>query len=136
MLISPAYAQAAAPAGAGLESLLPLVLIFVVFYFLLIRPQQRKMKKHKEMLGAIRRGDKVVTGGGIVGTVTKVNDEREVTVEIAKDIKVKVHRELISTVMAKTEPVKGEGKAKQAANEDSAGRGAPSLLGKIFGNKS
>lgn len=107
MLISPAYAQAAAPAGGGgdlFAQLMPLLLIFVVFYFLLIRPQQKKMKVHKEMLGALRRGDKVVTGGGIIGTITKVKSDNEVQVEIADGVKVLVARETISTVMAKTEP--------------------------------
>ena len=85
MFISPAYAQDAGGGGlGGIEALLPLVLIFVVFYFLLIRPQQKKMKQHKEMLGAIRRGDKVVTGGGIIGAVTKVANDGELTVEIAE----------------------------------------------------
>ena len=75
MLISPAYAQAGgAPAGFDLISLMPLVLIFVVFYFLLIRPQQKKMKTHRDMIGALKRGDKVLTGGGIIGTVVKVED--------------------------------------------------------------
>ena len=80
MLISPAYAQAAgAPGAFDMMSLLPLVLIFIVFYFLLIRPQQKKMKVHREMLGALRRGDKVVTNGGIVGLVTKVIEkERQI----------------------------------------------------------
>jgi len=131
MLISPAYAQAAGAGGGGLEAMLPLILIFVVFYFLLIRPQQKKMKQHKEMLGTIRRGDKVVTGGGIVGSVTKVNDDNELTVEIAKDVKVKVRRELVSTVLAKTEPVKGGAKAAEASND--AGGQSPGLLGKLFG---
>ena len=94
MFISEAFAQTAGGAGAGgaFQAFLPLILIFVVFYFLLIRPQQKKMKQHREMLDAIRRGDKVVTGGGIMGTVTKVDSDTEVTVEIAKDVKVKVQR--------------------------------------------
>ena len=75
MLISPAYAQAAG-GGAGFDimSLLPLVLIFVVFYFLLIRPQQKKAKEHREMLSKIRRKDKIVTNGGLMGTVSKVGE--------------------------------------------------------------
>lgn len=130
MFVSTAYAQAAGggAGGGGFEALLPLILIFVVFYFLLIRPQQKKMKQHREMLGAVRRGDRIVTGGGIIGSVTKVDNDHEVTVEIAKDIKVKVRRDLISTVMSKTEPAGAA--APQAANED---RPQGGLLGKLFG---
>jgi preprotein translocase subunit YajC len=129
MFISTAYAQAAggAAGGSSMQALLPLVLIFVVFYFLLIRPQQKKMKQHREMLGAIRRGDKVVTGGGIIGTVAKVDNENELTVEIAKDVKVKVNRELISAVLSKTEPQAGQAKP---ANEDKPQGG---LLGRLLG---
>ena len=109
MFVSPAYAQAVGGAGGGgFEAFLPLILIFIVFYFLLIRPQQKKMKAHKAMLGAIRRGDKVVTGGGIFGTVTKVLDDDDVTVEIADGVKVRVQRSLVSAVMSKTEPVSGD----------------------------
>jgi len=102
MFISPAYAQSAGGGFGGMESLLPLVLIFVVFYFLLIRPQQKKQKTHREMLEALRRGDRVVTAGGIVGTITKAS-ETELTVEISEGIKVKVMRGMISDVLAKTE---------------------------------
>ena len=102
MLISPAYAQSLGGSGA-LESLLPLVLIFVVFYFLLIRPQQKKQKQHREMLQALRRGDRVVTAGGIIGQITKVNSETELTLEIAESVRVKVARGMISDILAKTE---------------------------------
>jgi preprotein translocase subunit YajC len=106
MLISPAYAQAAgAPGAFDMMSLLPLVLIFVVFYFLLIRPQQKKMKQHREMLGALRRGDKVVTNGGIVGTITKVLNGDELQVEIADGVRVKVMRGMIASVVTRSEPV-------------------------------
>ena len=135
MLISPAYAQDAGAGGfGGIEALLPLVLIFVVFYFLLIRPQQKKMKQHKEMLGAIRRGDKVVTGGGIVGAVTKVVDDNEVTVEIADGVKVRVHRELISSVISKTEPVKDDKKSEGSGDSGESGA-KPGILGSLFGGK-
>ena len=129
MFISTAYAQAAggAAGGSSMQALLPLILIFVVFYFLLIRPQQKKMKQHREMLGAIRRGDKIVTGGGIIGTVSKVDSDNELTVEIAKDVKVKVNRELISAVLSKTEPQAAQA---QPANEDKPQGG---LLGKLLG---
>jgi preprotein translocase subunit YajC len=108
MLVSPAFAQSAAPAagiGAGLESFLPLVLIFVVFYFLMIRPQQKRMKQHKEMLSQLRRGDRVVTSGGIVGTVSKVLSDTEVLVEIAEGVRVRVMRQTIQDIVSKTEPV-------------------------------
>ncbi len=111
MWISPAFAQAAgAPSASSLTSFIPLVLIFVVFYFLLIRPQQKKVKEHKAMLEAVRRGDRVVTNGGIVGLVTKV-DERELTLEIADNVRVKAMRDMIASVISKTEPVAAEAKA-------------------------
>ncbi len=124
-LIAPAYAQAAA-AGAdeGFMAFLPLILIFVVFYFLLIRPQQKKMKQQREMIQAIRRGDRVVTAGGIVGLVTKVTNDQEVVVEIADNVRVKVIRDTIATVLAKTEPVAssgGKGKDEPDASSPDAG---------------
>jgi len=118
MFISPAYAQAAGAAAEApnpLISLLPLVLIFVVFYFLLIRPQQKRMKEHKAMLEAIRRGDRVVTGGGIIGTVVKVGPEDELSVEIAEGVRVKVVRGTVTSVLAKTEPAK-PGKVEEPAD--------------------
>lgn len=112
MLISPAYAQAAGATQSGLfESIMPLVLIFGVFYFLLIRPQQKKQKAHKASLNAIRRGDRIVTGGGILGTVVKVLSEGELKVEIADGVKVRVDRGMVSAVIAKPE-------AADKANDD------------------
>ncbi|MBX9634868.1 MAG: preprotein translocase subunit YajC [Magnetospirillum sp.] len=111
MLVSPAFAQAAGSAGGiagGIESFLPLVLIFVVFYFLMIRPQQKKMKAHKEMMGQLRRGDRVLTSGGILGTINKVVDDKEVVVEIAEGVRVRVLRGTIQDIISKTEPVAGE----------------------------
>jgi preprotein translocase subunit YajC len=101
MLISPAYAQAGDPTG-GLMSLLPLILIFIVFYFILIRPQQRKAKEHREMLAALQRGDRVVTGGGVLGTVIRVTPESdEVIVEISKNpqLRVTVVKNTIQSVL-------------------------------------
>ena len=121
MFISPAYAQAGGFGGGGFEAFLPLILIFVVFYFLLIRPQQKKAKMHREMLGAIRRGDKVVTNGGIVGTVTKVVDEAELMVEIADGIRVRVQRGMIASVRSKSEPVKETKKPGSGAGESQEG---------------
>jgi len=118
MFIPPAYAQASGGAGGvGLEAFLPLVLIFVVFYFLLIRPQHKKMKDHKALLGSIRRGDTVVTGGGIMGTVTKVINDDEITVEISDGFEVRVQRALVSTVVSKTASVSGN-KSNKAQNSD------------------
>jgi preprotein translocase subunit YajC len=107
MLISAAYAQdAAGPLGslAGIGQFLPLVLIFVVFYFLLIRPQQQKQKEMKRMLAELKRGDRVVTGGGIIGTITRPPkpEDREIEVEIAANTRVIVLRETISTVIKPT----------------------------------
>ncbi len=105
MLISPAYAQNAGGAG-GFEFgfLLPMVLIFGVFYMLLIRPQQKKAKQHRELLEALRRGDRIITNGGIIGLIIKVVDANELIVEIAQGVRVRVARAMVSTVMAKTEP--------------------------------
>ena len=118
MFISPAYAQGAGGGAGTFEALLPLILIFAVFYFLLIRPQQKKMKQHKEMLGMMRRGDRVVTGGGIIGTITKVLNDNEVTVEIADGVKVRVQRGLLASVLSKTEPVKEDKKDKKSKKDD------------------
>jgi len=109
MLISPAFAQAAGQsATSSFVQFVPLLLIFVVFYFLLIRPQQKKMKEHKAMLDAVRRGDRIVTNGGIVGLVTKAPEGRELTVEIADNVRVQVMRDMIASVISKTEPVAAE----------------------------
>ena len=107
MFVSPAFAQAAgaAPsAGAAFAQFLPIILIFVIFYFLLIRPQQKKMKDHRAMVDALRRGDQVITSGGIVGKVSKVQEDGFVEVEIADGVKVKVVKHTISQVVNKTEP--------------------------------
>ncbi|MBT6305451.1 MAG: preprotein translocase subunit YajC [Rhodospirillaceae bacterium] len=105
MFISPAFAQGAGgPGGFDLMTLAPLVLIFVVFYFLLIRPQQKRAKEHKEMLLKIRRNDKIVTNGGLIGKVAKVNDDRdELELEIAENVRVKVRRGMIAEVVSKGE---------------------------------
>ncbi|MEL6587680.1 MAG: preprotein translocase subunit YajC [Pseudomonadota bacterium] len=105
MFASPAYAQAAAGgAGGAFASFIPLILIFAIMYFLLIRPQQKKVKEHKAMVEALRRGDQVITQGGIVGKVTKVKEDGEVEVEIADGVKVRVIQATIAQVVSKTEP--------------------------------
>ena len=90
-------------AGA-IGQFLPLILIFAIMYFLLIRPQQKKVKEHQAMVGARRRGDKVVTQGGMIAKVTKVKDDNEIEVEIAEGVKVNVVKSTIATVVSKTEP--------------------------------
>ncbi len=103
MLISPAYAQDAAGMLGSATQFLPLILIFGVFYFLLIRPQQQRQKEMKAMLSALKRGDRVVTGGGILATVQKVKDgSNEIEVELAPNLKVTVLRETITTVIKPT----------------------------------
>ncbi len=126
MLISPAYAQAAGgDGGSGMIQMLPLVLIFVVFYVLLIRPQQKKVKAHRSMVDALKRGARVVTGGGLVGTVTKVLGDNELQVEIAEGVRVKVMRNTIQEVVSKAEPAgKGGETRKKAANDGGAAAGA------------
>jgi len=105
MFVTPAFAQAAAPgAGGAIASFLPLILIFAIMYFLLIRPQQKKLKDHKAMVEALRRGDQVLTAGGIVGKVANVGADGVLEVEIAQGVKVKVMRHTITQVMSKTEP--------------------------------
>ncbi len=124
MFISPAFAQAGgdvAGAGAGIMQFLPLILIFVVFYFLLIRPQQKKMKQHKEMLAAIRRGDRIVTAGGIEGSVSKVVDDNVLLVDIAENVRVKVHKAMVSTVLSKPEAAPATGPAVEPANDATPG---------------
>ncbi len=105
MFATPAYAQAAGAGGGGaLIQFLPLILIFAIMYFLLIRPQQKKMKEHQAMVDALRRGDQVVTQGGLIGKVSKVKDAGEIEVEIADGVKVRVVRGTIAQVLSKTEP--------------------------------
>jgi len=109
MLVSPAFAQAAAaPAGGVLNSMLiPMILVFGIMWFFLIRPQQKKLKEDEAMRNALRRGDKVLTSGGIVGKVTKVKDDGEIEVEIAPNVKIHVVKGAVTNVMSKTEPAEG-----------------------------
>lgn len=89
--------------GGALTQFLPLVLIFAIMYFLLIRPQQKKMKDHRAMVAAVRRGDLIVTQGGMIGKIAKVNDQ-EVEVEVASGVKVRIVKHTIAEVRSKTEP--------------------------------
>ena len=113
MFISPAYAQAAGTPGANdfIGMILPLVMIMGVFYFLLIRPQQKKMKEQQDMISKINRGDTVVTSGGFIGKVSKVVDANELQVEIGENVKVRVLRTGIVDVRAKGEPIKDDASA-------------------------
>jgi preprotein translocase subunit YajC len=99
-LISDAFAQGGGEAGGSLFSLLPLVVIFVLFYFLLIRPQQKRAKQHKEMVAALAKGEEVVTNGGLLGKVTEV-DDNFISLEISNGLNVKVQRQAVSQVMPK-----------------------------------
>jgi preprotein translocase subunit YajC len=114
MFISPAFAQASPFGGligdgSMFTSLLPFILIFVIMYFLILRPQQKRVKQHQEMVKNVRRGDTVVTSGGLVGKVTKVVDDDQVEVEIADNVRVRQMRQMLTDVRAKGEPVKEEG---------------------------
>ncbi len=141
MFISQAWAQAAGGGSSDfLVQLFPLVLIFVVFYFLLIRPQQSKMKAQKEMLGGVKRGDRVVTGGGIIGLVTKVIGENELQVELAEGVRVRIIKQTITDILTRGESVRGakEGEEDEKPLLPQPAANAPerkSLLGSLFGGK-
>lgn len=131
MFITPAFAQASGAGDANnlLMSLLPFALIFIIMYFLIIRPQQKKAKEHAELVKNIRRGDTVITSSGLVGKVTKVVDDDQIEFEIADGVRVRQMRQMISIVRAKGEPAKGEStkgeSAKGVAKSDGAkGNGA------------
>jgi preprotein translocase subunit YajC len=108
MFITPAFAQGSPFGGDAslVTQLLPFVLIFVIMYFLILRPQQKRVKEHREMVKNVRRGDTVVTSGGLVGKVTKVIDDDQIEVEIADNVRVRQVRAMVSDVRAKGEPVK------------------------------
>jgi preprotein translocase subunit YajC len=108
MFITPAFAQAGSPFGGDsmLVSLLPFILIFVIMYFLILRPQQKRVKAHQEMVKNVRRGDTVVTSGGLIAKVTKVIDDDKIEIELADGVRVQQVRAMVSDVRAKGEPVK------------------------------
>jgi preprotein translocase subunit YajC len=116
MFITPAFAQGSLFGGAGgeggmLVSLLPFALIFVIMYFLILRPQQKRVKQHQEMVKNVRRGDTVITNGGLIGKVTKVIDDDQIEIEIADDVRIRQMRQMVTDVRAKGEPVKEEAAA-------------------------
>ncbi len=138
MLIAPAYAQAGGGGGGfDILSLMPLILIFAVFYFLLIRPQQKKMKQHKEMIAGLRRGDRIVTGGGIFGRVARVEGDGELIVEIAPEVRVKVRQATVAEITSRSEsgggqearPPKGKISADKSAEKKEATLDYYSMLG-------
>src|SRR3954468_17440547 len=140
MFISEAWAQGAGGGGSDfIVQLFPLVLIFIVFYFLLIRPQQAKVKQQREMLSGVKRGDRVVTGGGIIGLVTKVIGENELQVELAEGVRVRIIKQTITDILTRGESVGG---AKEGDEDEKpmlpqpAANAAPerkSLLASLFG---
>ena len=107
-MITPAYAQAISglPSTETLIQFVPFALVFVIMWFLLIRPQQRRAREHQDLIKGVRRGDTVVSSGGIVGRVTKVTEDPEIEVEIADGVRVRLVRSMISEVRSKGEPVK------------------------------
>jgi preprotein translocase subunit YajC len=120
MFVTPAFAQAAAAGGdtnSMLMSLLPFALIFVIMYFLILRPQQKKVKEHAELVKNIRRGDTIITTGGLVGKVTKVVDDDQIEFEVSDGVRVRQMRQMISGVRAKGEPAK-DSKDKDSKSKD------------------
>jgi preprotein translocase subunit YajC len=133
MFISEAYAQAAGGGGGGgggMMQILMIVLIFVVFYFLLIRPQQKRAKDHRLMVANVKRNDIVVTGGGIVGKVTKAGEGSEIEVEIAPEVKVKVERSTLMAVRPKGTPAAAAARPGDPANEP-----RQSVIKRLFGGR-
>jgi preprotein translocase subunit YajC len=111
-MISPAFAQTSGAGGTDIVGLLfPLVLVFGIFYLLVFRPQQKKMKEHQSMIDAVKRGDTVVTSGGIIGKVIRVGADGELRVEIADNVQVRIVKGSITDVRGKGEPVKEKAKA-------------------------
>jgi len=107
MFITPAFAQGllGGDSGGFIVQLLPFVLIFVVMWFLIFRPQQKRVKEHRDMVASLRRGDTIITSGGLVGKINKVVDDREIQVEIAEGVRVRVMRSMIAEVRTRGEPI-------------------------------
>ena len=107
--VSPAYAQTPSLLGGeGMSFLVPMVLVFVIMYFLILRPQQKRVKQHAEMVKNVRKGDTVITSGGLIGRVTKVVDDDQIEVEVAEGVRVRQMRSMVTDVRAKGEPVKDD----------------------------
>jgi len=120
ILAAAAIIQQGPPEASIIETMAPLLLIGVAFWFLILRPQNKKMKEHRETVNNMQRGDTVVTAGGIIGKVIKVKDGNEIEIEIAKDIKVKIVQSTISEVRSKNTPVKMDAKEKADKKETKA----------------
>ena len=131
MFISPAYAQTAGGGGAAdvLPQLMLMGAVFVVFYFLLIRPQQKKVKEHKAMIDALKRGDRVVTSGGLIGTIQRIVSDREAVLDVGDGVRVRIMRAMISEIMAKTEPLAADDKAEKAEKKTHEGPNYWQMLG-------
>ena len=124
LFISPAYAQASGGiGGGGYEMFLPFILIFVVFYFLMIRPQQKKMKAHRAMLDNLGRGDRIVTGGGIVGRIARVEGDDELIIEVAPEVRLRVVRATIADLRSRSEPAAAAGEASGGRKEEKPAAG-------------
>jgi preprotein translocase subunit YajC len=125
-MITPAFAQTSGAGGTDIVGLFfPLVLVFGIFYLLVFRPQQKKMKEHQSLIDAVKRGDTVVTSGGIIGKVIRVGADGELRVEIADNVQVRVLKGSISDVRGKTEPIKEKVKAETPAAGDGGGGSQP-----------
>jgi len=108
MFVTPAYAQSSPFGGDAFSMLIPFVLIIVMMYFLILRPQQKRMREHQDLVKNLRRGDTVVTSGGLVGKVTKVVDDEQIEVEIADGVRVRQVRSMVQGVRTKGEPVRDD----------------------------
>ncbi len=117
---APANSQSTGGSGA-LMQFLPLILIFVIFYFLLIRPQQRKMREHRAMIAGLRRGDKVLTSGGLIGTVNKVVSDTEILLEIAENVRIRVARSAVNEILSRTNEAKEQDQTADDKKEKDSG---------------
>lgn len=108
LLFPPAHAHPFSFISPEVMNFAPIILVFLLMYFLILRPQSKKAKQHRDMLEALRRGDRVLTAGGIIGTVSKIENNQEIQVEIAENVRVRVAKATITQVLAKTEPLKAQ----------------------------
>ncbi len=133
MLVSKAWAQSGGSSSPDFSFLIMIVLLFVVMYFFMIRPQQRRAREHRELVAAVKRNDKIVTSGGLIGKVTKAGDGPEIEMEIAPEVKVSIDRNSIQGVLNK-KPA-GPGQRPSAANDLGERRSLLGGLGSLFGGR-